>query len=41
MYLHLPLQPTIVVNSVDIAFELLEKRSQIYSDRKQTVMDEL
>ena len=41
VYLSLPTQPTIVLGTAKVALELLEKRSQIYSDRLLTVMDEL
>ena len=40
-YLDIPKQPTIVLDSAEAAIELLEKRSDIYSDRTQYVMDEL
>ncbi|TCD69243.1 hypothetical protein EIP91_008346 [Steccherinum ochraceum] len=41
VFLSLPTQPTIIINSAKAAMDLLDKRSQIYSDRLLTVMDEL
>lgn len=41
VFLHLPFQPTLVVGSVKIAFDLMEKRSHLYSDRMPCRMDEL
>ncbi|KAH8094841.1 cytochrome P450 [Cristinia sonorae] len=41
VYISLPTQPTIILGSAKAAVDLLEKRSQIYSDRLLTVMDEL
>ncbi|KAJ3557799.1 hypothetical protein NM688_g1273 [Phlebia brevispora] len=41
LYLDLPRQPTVVVNSVQVALDLMEKRSKLYSDRYLDVMDEL
>lgn len=33
--------PILIISSADIAFELLDKRSSIYSDRPPTVIDEM
>ncbi|KAK7696158.1 hypothetical protein QCA50_000809 [Cerrena zonata] len=41
LYIDIPTQPIIVLGSADAAFELLEKRSDIYSDRPRLVMDDL
>lgn len=41
VYIDIPTQPIIVLGSADAAFELLEKRSDIYSDRPRLVMDDL
>ncbi|CAL1710835.1 unnamed protein product [Somion occarium] len=41
IYLDLPGRPTIVLGSVKVAVELLEKRSSIYSDRAVFVTDKL
>ena len=41
LYLRLPGQPAIVVNSVSMAVDLLEKRSENYSDRATVIMDKL
>ncbi|KAK7677340.1 hypothetical protein QCA50_019670 [Cerrena zonata] len=41
MFLDLPNQPTVVLDSVEAAFELLEKRSDIYSDRPVSIMQQL
>ncbi|KAI0078415.1 cytochrome P450 [Panus rudis PR-1116 ss-1] len=41
VYLDLPLKPMIVVGSVNTAIDLLEKRSNIYSDRHITTMTDL
>lgn len=41
LYIDVPLQPMIVLDSANAAFELLDKRSDIYSDRPMLVMDEL
>lgn len=40
-FLHLPAQPTVLIGSAEVAFELLEKRSEIYSDRRMPVMLEM
>ena len=37
----LPIQPTIVLCTVQAVFDLLDKRSNIYSDRPRSVMDQL
>ena len=41
MYLNVPKQPIVVLNNPEVVFELLEKRSDIYSSRTEVVMDEL
>ena len=41
IYLDLPNQPTVVLNSASAATDLLEKRSDIYSDRPISVMQRL
>jgi len=41
VWLDLPMQPTIVVGTAQAALDLMEKRSQIYSCRQETVMDKL
>lgn len=41
MFLDLPSMPTVVISSTDIALDLFEKRSAIYSDRPRSAMDEL
>jgi len=41
VWLNVPMQATIVVGTAQVAFDLMEKRSHIYSCRKLTVMDEL
>ncbi|KAH8094927.1 cytochrome P450 [Cristinia sonorae] len=41
VYLDLPAQPTILVGSAEVAFELLERRSDIYSDRRMPIMLEM
>ncbi|KAH8099592.1 cytochrome P450 [Cristinia sonorae] len=41
IFLDLPLQPTVILGSVEVAVDLLEKRSHLYSDRKQSVMQYL
>ncbi|TCD69377.1 hypothetical protein EIP91_007933 [Steccherinum ochraceum] len=41
IYLELPGQPTLIVDSADTAFALLERRSSIYSDRPPMIMAEL
>ena len=38
VHLHLPMQPTMIVGSAEIAIELFEKRSQTYSDRARYVV---
>lgn len=37
----LPIQPTIILCSAQAVFDLLDKRSNIYSDRPRSVMDQL
>lgn len=37
----LPLRATLILCSAKAAFDLLDKRSNIYSDRPRSVMDEL
>ncbi|KAI0796963.1 cytochrome P450 [Abortiporus biennis] len=39
MYLYFPNQPTIIVDSAQVAIDLLEKRSQIYSDRARGIVE--
>ena len=41
IFLDLPMQPAIVINSLTAATELMEKRSRNYSDKPIVVMDEL
>ena len=41
VFLDLPLQPTVVLDTAQASIDLLERRSRIYSDRRKTVMDEL
>ena len=41
IYVHLPGQAAIIVNSVQVALDLMEKRSRIYSDKPIAIMDEL
>ena len=41
VYLHLPTQPTIVLNTVKSATDLLERRSGLYSSRPYSVMFDL
>ncbi|KAJ3483939.1 hypothetical protein NLI96_g5970 [Meripilus lineatus] len=41
IYLHLPSQPTLIVNSLKSSVDLLERRSAIYSSRPPSVMNEL
>ena len=38
IYLHLPKQAAIVVGSLKVATDLLDKRSQLYSDRTKSVV---
>lgn len=38
VHLYLPMQPTMIVGSAEIAIELFEKRSQTYSDRARYVV---
>lgn len=39
--LRLPIQTTLILSSTNSAFDLLDKRSNIYSDRPRSVMEEL
>ena len=41
LFMQLPSQPVIIVNTVEAANDLMYKRSSIYSDKPQTIMDEL
>ncbi|KAI0078413.1 CyP450 monooxygenase [Panus rudis PR-1116 ss-1] len=41
VYLDLPMRPTIILGSAKAAYDLLEKRSDIYSDRHVSVMIDL
>ena len=41
VFLDLPSQPTLIISSAKVAFDLMEKRPQIYSDRIPLVMDKL
>ena len=41
IYLDIPKNPTIIVSSARAAFDLLEKRSDIYSDRPISVMHQM
>ncbi len=41
VFLQLPFQPTIIVDSTKVAIDFMEKRSSIYSDKPPSVMDEL
>ena len=41
VFLDLPFQPTLVIGSAKVAYDLMEKRSHIYSDRAPCRMDEL
>ncbi|KAI0796931.1 cytochrome P450 [Abortiporus biennis] len=41
VYLDLPSQPMLILNSAKASFDLLEKRSDIYSDRPHSTIDEL
>ena len=41
VYLDLPNQPTIIINSLEAANELMERRSRNYSDKPEMVMDKL
>ncbi|KAJ3555333.1 hypothetical protein NM688_g2635 [Phlebia brevispora] len=41
LFIQLPSQPAVILNTVEAARDLLDKRSSIYSDKPQTVMDEL
>ncbi|PSR79206.1 hypothetical protein PHLCEN_2v7122 [Hermanssonia centrifuga] len=41
LFLQLPLQPTIILCSAKAAFDLMNRRSNIYLDKPQVLMDEL
>lgn len=41
IYVDLPFQPMLILGSVQACNDLLEKRSNIYSDRVPIVMDDL
>lgn len=41
MYINILGQPMIVIGSVDIALELMDKRSGIYSDRPFSTLDDM
>jgi hypothetical protein len=41
MFIKVLTTPILIVSSADIAFDLMDKRSAIYSDRPTSVMDEL
>lgn len=41
MYLKVPMQEFVVLDSAEAAFDLLEKRSEIYSDRPHFIMHKL
>lgn len=41
LFLDLPRQPTVIINSFDDAVELMEKRSKLYSDRYSDIMSQL
>lgn len=41
MFVDFPKQPIVVLSSAEAVNDLLEKRSDIYSDRPHVVMDEL
>lgn len=41
VFLDIPFQPTLVIGSAKAAFDLMEKRSHLYSDRVPCRMDEL
>lgn len=41
IYLHLPGQPTLVLNTLKSALDLLEQRSQKYSSRPRSIMIKL
>ena len=41
IYIDIPSQPIVVLDTAEAASELLDKASDIYSDRPQPVMDEL
>ena len=41
MFLNVPMQPLLVVDSAQAVTDLLEKRSHLYSDRLQLLMPKL
>ena len=41
MWLDIPTRPILVLGSAEAVTDLLEKRSDIYSDRPQNIMNEL
>ena len=41
IFLQLPMQPIIILGSVSAAIELLDKKSQLYSNRIRSIMMEL
>lgn len=41
MFLQIPMQPILVIDSAQAATDLLEKRSHLYSDRLQLLMPKL
>ena len=41
VYMRLPFQPVIILNSTRAALDLMDKRSSIYSDKLFTTLDEM
>lgn len=41
VFLDLPFQPTLILGTAQVVTDLLDKRSDIYSDRVHVIMDEL
>lgn len=41
MFLQVVRTPIVIVNSAEVAFDLMEKRSNIYSDKPHSTIDEL
>ncbi len=41
LFMQLPYQTAIILNTVEAACDLMYKRSSIYSDKPKTIMDEL
>ena len=41
VFIHLPMQPTLLLTSAQAVSDLMDKRSTIYSDKPATIMDEL